>query len=358
MLFTRALALLAVFAAIAAPVAAALAFNDYFKPPDGSQGTPYDFQFQARAGCDPVYYYSLLRGSLPPGLSLSQGGRVSGTPTAPGVYQFTAQLESYYNGCTSYPSQRDFTIAISPGKAAIAGVRYAVNFGSSRDGTQAWSIVSGRLPPGLTFSPDGTLAGTPTTSGSYSWSVRLDDAPDTHQVTLEVDKKLAPLSVRSVTGEVGVHVSVEVAARGGKAPYTWAETGGTLPAGVTFVGHTISGTPRVGGSFTGHFTVTDALEQTATVTVPLAVKARLALEPVHLAPARVDKPYRWRLRTAGGVRPFAWQATGKLPAGIRLDRRSGVLSGVTHSTGTFPLTFTVEDALGRRSKALLLLTVN
>jgi Putative Ig domain len=355
---TRAVSVLALCAAIAAPAAAALAFNDYFKPPDGAQGTAYDFQFRARAGCDPVYYYSMLRGSLPPGLVLSQAGRITGTPTSPGVYQFTAQLESYYNGCTSYPSQRDFSIGIAPPRFAVAGVPYSVSFGSSREGTQTWSVASGQLPPGLTFSPDGTLAGTPTTIGTYSWSVRLDDASDTHPVTLEVDRKLTLVSNHSVTGEVGAPLSVDVAAAGGTPPYAWARTGGALPAGITFAGHTISGTPRVGGSFRGRFTVTDAHRQTATVTVSLALKSRLELKTHHLGPARAYRPYRVKLRTTGGVPPFAWTATGKLPTGIRLDRRAGALSGVTRTTGRFPLKVALRDALGKTSKVSFVLTVS
>jgi hypothetical protein len=187
--------------------------------------------------------------------------------------------------------------------------------------------------------------------------VRLGDAPDAHQVTIEVEGKLAPVPAPSKSREVGVRMSVELAVSGGTGPYTWAQTGGALPPGVILAGHTISGVPRAGGSFRGQFTVTDALEQTATVTVPLAVKARLALERLHLAPARANRPYRARLQAAGGLGPFVWKVTGKLPIGIRLDRRSGILSGVTQLAGRFPLTFTVMDALGRASKASVVLTV-
>jgi hypothetical protein len=358
MVFVRALAVLAVVAATAAPSAGALAFNDYFTPPDGSQGTPYDFQFRARAGCDPVYYYSLLRGSLPPGLALSQSGRVSGRPTAPGVYQFTAQLESYYNGCTSYPSQRDFTIAIVPTRLAVAGVPYSVKFGSSGDATQTWSIASGQPPPGLTFSAEGMLSGTPTTAGSYSWSVRLGNASDTHQVTLEVDRPLVAARARPTTVEVGTRLSVKVAATGGKPPYRWVRTGGALPPGLTFRGTTIGGTPRAGGSATGRFTVTDALGQTATVTASFVVKPRLALERHRLPGARAGATYRARLRAQGGVGPFSWRTTGTLPPGIRLDRRSGLLTGVARSRGSFPLILGVEDALGRTSSARVILRVS
>ena len=58
--------------AVGAQMALALGFNDYFKPGDGTQGAQYAFQFKARSGCDPVYYFSLFRGALPPGLTRAQ----------------------------------------------------------------------------------------------------------------------------------------------------------------------------------------------------------------------------------------------------------------------------------------------
>ncbi len=43
-------------------------------------------------------------------------------------------------------------------------------------GGTTYSVTGGFLPPGLSFSPAGLLSGTPTTTGSYSFIVRLADA--------------------------------------------------------------------------------------------------------------------------------------------------------------------------------------
>jgi len=44
--------------------------------------------------------------------------------------------------------------------------------GSHTDG--GWFIVDGNLPPGLTLSQNGVISGTPTTAGSYSFTVEAD----------------------------------------------------------------------------------------------------------------------------------------------------------------------------------------
>ena len=366
MRITRVFVLVLALAAIAAPVAAALAFDDWpgYHPPDAIQGATYDFQFKGHAGCPP-YKYSMFRGSLPPGLALSESGRITGSPTTPGYYPFTVQLDDQ---CGTQSSQRDFSINISAKLTVltdnigfgIVGNAYSIKFSASGGGQQVWSVYSGSLPPGLSFGADGTLSGTPTTAGAYSFIVKVADASrsDTHQVSLEVVDKLAATPVTTKEYEVGAPISVKLAATGGKAPLTWSQTGGALPAGVTLSGDTISGTPTAAGSTSDQFTVKDAFGQTAVVDVRLTVHAALAVKTAKLPATRVGKLYRAVLRTNGGVQPFLWKVTsGKFPVGIRLDRKTGVLSGTAKKAGSFPLTFTVKDALGKTSDVSLTLTV-
>jgi large repetitive protein len=369
MRITRVIVVFAALAAIATPVAMALAFDDYVKPPNGIEGTAYDFQFKARTGCDPDYFYSLYRGSLPPGLTLSQSGRITGIPTTPGSYTFTVLLESYRFGCTSYPSQRDFTIEIAPKLTVttdnigfgIVGAPYSIKFAATGGGEQTWSIYSGQLPPGLSFAPDGTLAGTPTTVGAYSFVVRVADASrsDTHQISIEVVEKLTAAPVATKPAEVGAPISVKLGVTGGKGPFAWTQTGGTFPAGVALAGDTISGVPTAAGSFVVQLTATDALQETATVDVSLTVSSKIAIKTLRLPLTKVGKHYQATLRTVGGVGPFTWRATaGKFPVGIRLDRKTGVVSGTARKAGTYSITFMVKDALGETSEVTLTLTVN
>jgi hypothetical protein len=55
--------------------------------PDGQSGHPYNQRFKGSGGAKP-YRFLLADGRLPPGLALDARGRLRGTPTQPGTYEF------------------------------------------------------------------------------------------------------------------------------------------------------------------------------------------------------------------------------------------------------------------------------
>jgi hypothetical protein len=60
--------------------------------PGGSVGSPYD-AFATAAGGVPPYMWTIASGALPPGLTISPEGEISGTPTTAGVYDFILQVQ-------------------------------------------------------------------------------------------------------------------------------------------------------------------------------------------------------------------------------------------------------------------------
>jgi hypothetical protein len=60
--------------------------------PDASWEEFYSVNFQATGG-NPPYMWSVVAGTLPPGLSLASDGTFSGTPTTPGTYDFTVKVQ-------------------------------------------------------------------------------------------------------------------------------------------------------------------------------------------------------------------------------------------------------------------------
>ena len=56
-----------------------------------------------------TYEFLQLAGSLPPGVSLSTSGVLSGTPTAAGTYHFTLLATDTGSGCGSV---RDYALTI------------------------------------------------------------------------------------------------------------------------------------------------------------------------------------------------------------------------------------------------------
>jgi hypothetical protein len=59
--------------------------------PGATVGSPYSATLTAGGGNGP-YMWSITSGALPPGLSLSSSGVISGTPTTTGTYNFTIQV--------------------------------------------------------------------------------------------------------------------------------------------------------------------------------------------------------------------------------------------------------------------------
>jgi hypothetical protein len=78
----------------------------------------------------------------------------------------------------------------SPLPSALFAVPYSQQL-SAADGTLPfyWDISTGSLPAGLSFSPTGTLAGTPMQAGTFNFTVRITDASSS------VDSKLYQLTV-------------------------------------------------------------------------------------------------------------------------------------------------------------------
>jgi hypothetical protein len=79
--------------------------------PDGTVGTPYSTQFTVNGGTPP-YTWSLSTGSaaLPPGLNLSSGGAITGTPTAAGTFDFRVHLAD----ASGRNVDRPYSITINP----------------------------------------------------------------------------------------------------------------------------------------------------------------------------------------------------------------------------------------------------
>src|SRR5207244_2708274 len=89
-----------------------------------------------------------------------------------------------------------------------------------------WSLSTGSLPLGLTLSAAGVISGTPTTAGTPSFTVRVDDGRQTAFKALTIMISPPPLSVTTASlasGTVGVVYSAQtLSATGGTPPYTWS----------------------------------------------------------------------------------------------------------------------------------------
>jgi hypothetical protein len=125
-------------------------------------------------------------------------------------------------------------------------------------------------------------------------------------------------------GTQGAVYSAALSATGGISPYTWAVTGGALPAGLSLAAPTgiISGTPTATGTSSFTAQVTDSTSGTASATLSITVAAPVtfAIITPALPPGQAGIPYTAQINTSGGTLPVAsWAITaGALPPGLSL----------------------------------------
>jgi Putative Ig domain len=380
MRFTRLLLLVAAAAAIAGiavPSAGALTFPDDICPvatgtvikvcPIGFTNKAYSLQIKGRDGTGCVPYVTFkVNGTLPPGLTMSSDGLISGTPTQEGDYTFyiiMTDIPASQGGvfwCADNAStEKQFEISIERGltitqrqstlTAGQLNTPYSLQF-SATGGNPTWAVSAGALPAGLTLSSTGLLSGTPTAQGDYSFKVTATDGnrSDTQTYAMSVVPKLEMTAVTGVA-EVGVPFRAPLQATGAKGTYAWSVDPSTpLPAGLTLdtASGAITGTPTSPGRTSVKLVVTDTpTGLTATQTVAFNVVDRLALLRQPLRKAKPGAGYSAILQKTGGARPFHWTATG-LPAGLRLSAATGRLTGAPRVAGTYRLHVRVKDALG------------
>ncbi|HWX65383.1 MAG TPA: putative Ig domain-containing protein [Rhodanobacter sp.] len=328
--------------------------------PAAQAGASFTQQLTATGG-NGTYTFALTAGSLPAGISFTFAGLLSGTPTAAGSFNITVKATDGlgFTGSQSYTltvSAASLTLAPTTLPAATAESAYSQSFSAS-GGTApyAYSLSSGALPAGLTLSATGSLSGTPTVSGSFTFSVQVADsstgagAPFTtsRSYTLVVNAPGISVSPASLPNpQIGAAYSQQIAASGGNGTYTFALTGGSLPAGVSFTSSgLLSGTPTAAGSFNFTVKATDGLGFTGSQSYSLTVSAAsLTLAPTTLPAATAESAYSQSFSASGGTAPYAYSiSSGALPAGLTLSA-TGSLSGTPTVSGSFTFSVQVADS--------------
>lgn len=214
------------------------------------------------------------------------------------------------------------------------------------------TLTEGTLPDGLTISSRGTLAGTPTTAGLFSFTVSATDARQASaelELTLEV---LAQGALRVTTtqlpaADLDYSYSYQLQGAGGIPPLAWQALQ-PLPAGLSLTsGGLIHGTPTELGEFPLTFRVLD-------VRTPPGYDAKDFVLQVRIAPLEIigDQtmdlfvikiitlpllvpylPYSQQLQARGGLRPYEWSETSAPPGTGFLIPKWGLPQGLTLGAG-------------------------
>ena len=391
--------------------------------PGGSTGVAYSQTLTGGSGVAP-FSFALTAGELPAGLTLSPAGVLSGTPTAPGAFNFTVGM-SDANDC---PGSRAYTLNIQlvcPSMVVLPVVVPDGSVGTPYSQTITASaglapftaaVTSGTLPPGLTLSSAGLLSGTPTTVGPSVFTIRVNDAagcsasqsytmsifaapPNSSiaantaglcvstahpcvtvpfvftrgeatpargaSVTFQIDPTELSLCTPA-TPAASIHLgswldgfsntNLQVVSNGGGS-YTVDETLLGSPCGVTSGGVLFTvDLKSVGPDGSTTIAVTGTkVRDCGAQPVPALPGAAAALAimntPIAILPATLPNgvtgtPYSQALTASAGEAPLSFAVTaGALPTGLTLNA-AGLLSGTPTAAGSFAFPVGVTDANG------------
>jgi hypothetical protein len=240
-------------------------------------------------------------------------------------------------------------------KLATATVPYAQQL-SAKGGTApySFSVQEGAPPAGITLGATGELSGTPSETGSSTFTVLATDSSTpalsaTRTYTLGVQLDVTPTSIKRT--RVSGFVEALLHAAGGTGPYEFSLVSGALPQGIRLY---TEYTPKLYGGATtaGDYTFTIRATDTssgATGTRTYKLHVGLAVNPAYpyLPEAYVELPYNQWYQAEGGSGAYTYTVSaGALPTGLQLipnGTKEASLVGTPTKAGIARFTITAKD---------------
>ncbi|CAN2047262.1 outer membrane protein assembly factor BamB [Candidatus Magnetomoraceae bacterium gMMP-13] len=333
--------------------------------PDGARGIAYNFVFEAEGGLLP-YTWRIKNGMLPDGLLLDNlTGVINGTPTSREIFSFTVEVND--NDSPAQTQEANYTIEISDGlfintttlpNGRINDPYNAELKASLGSPPYTWELKEGDLPPGFILNNASTgnnINGIPTSAGTYNFILEVSDTEGlikkSQEYTIEIytHVNIETISLKyAVRGQAYHDI---LTASGGKSPYQWEITQGSLPLGLDLNINTgeISGIPELIISQSTSFKIKakdsgipnafDESELAVYVVDPLEILTE------SLPDFTQKEKVLTEVEATGGVSPYLWtRLDGELPQGVVLNIHNGVISGTALSCGNFDFTVKIEDS--------------
>ncbi|HUB66305.1 MAG TPA: putative Ig domain-containing protein [Candidatus Methylacidiphilales bacterium] len=331
-------------------------------PPPATATTGIAYNFTYTATGYPAPTFTLLSGSLPPGLTLSSPGVISGTPTAPGTYSGTVDAG---NGLSPDATQA-FTIIVTaatppvitngpPPTTASAGASYSFTYTATGYPTPTFSVTAGALPTGLTLSSSGVISGTLTAPGTYTGTITARNSAGTATQNFSITVQQAPGITNGpppVTASIGIAYNFTYTAIGYPTPI-FSVTAGALPTGLTLSSSgVISGTPTATGTYTGTVTASNGVGTAATQN--FTITAQPYSGPPIITSAKgataVDGiSYSYQITATSN--PTSFGASG-LPAGLSVNTSTGLIGGIPTASDDFNVTISATGSGGTTTATL------
>jgi len=144
--------------------------------PNGAAGSSYSANLAASGGSAP---YTFTATGLPAGVTVAPNGIFSGTPTATGSFNIavtaTDSLGVTANAIYTVTIAAKLVVTGTTISNAVLGSPISVTTLSASGGTAPYQWQAANPAPGLSLAPAGTLTGTPTAAGTFSFIVQVVD---------------------------------------------------------------------------------------------------------------------------------------------------------------------------------------
>ena len=250
--------------------------------------------------------YTWSSAGLPSYLSLSSGGVISGTcdlVLTGHNYIFTVVDSTGQNftgpvPLTTVSSVKVTTIAVPGG---IAGGTYSTTLAATTNNPPiaSWALTSGSLPTGLTLSSGGVISGTPSATGTSTFTVTATDSLNaalsgvpgytgdtgvSATLSIRVQNTTLVITTSSLPNSTaGVAYSAALTGVGGVGAYSWSIDPSSA-ASLSSIGMSlnpsngaITGTTTAVGTYSFTFRLTDSTTAYVTRTLSLTVASNLHL---------------------------------------------------------------------------------
>lgn len=306
------------------------------------------------------YDTTLISGSLPPGLSLSASGLISGTAsavTSDTTYTFQVKAKSTGAADVTSPaltitikapnsitwassgSLGDFNDSASPSRSNIQ-IQLSATSTTGPAVTFATSVASGSLPPGLSISSAGVISGTATavtadTTYIFTLNAFSDDAPTQLSPSLSITIRKPQNINWTSSGSLGTYfdsaapsrtgISAQLQAsssNGGVVSFDTSIASGSLPPGLT-----LSSTGLISGTASAVLIDTTYTFQVVATSPNVPSSTSTALSITIKAPNSIS----WS--SSGSLGTFN-ETTAPSRSGISIQLSASSLSGSSITYGT------------------------